>query len=1181
MPVSFNSPARNLFLLGSSGVQTVTNFFESIDKSSTTDGVFVPDEIRYISSSQKYALAGSAEDSNSKGFGWVERQDYNLETGSLTTDFSTKVSSLQSGVNTTLRAMELDANENLIVVGKTGNVPWIAKYSSSGQGSWQSTTNSADVEYTGITSDSNGNYYACGSTPESGQAQPFVEKYDANGNPSWGKSAFMLGRDVVLEKISANSRGEVVAVGFLEDDSADKGYIVKIDTNTGDVLWDRTLERNISGYGGSGFPSSGDGITPAHVKCTACYIDSKDQIYVVGSIDGNGTNDNGVGEFLIKYSPEGNIIWQRERDTIDFINNPAFAPNTVPFDVKSDGETQQTVVLSVESGAGSGSIVLSKYSKNGDLVFRRRISKGTSDLGSLSLDADPSFYFILFRDQLIDGTAGEPDRYTFGKVSTSGNGLGDFFYDDGAPPLVDYIIVTSAENKIGRLSDGSVTNNSSDLISYPFTANKIVFDDLATNVSNKRRQMDGPDTFEYSGSPAIRVADFQRVNLLGDVYSGSGDWLDQSRRGNDGVVNGATHNAAGYWEFDGVDDGITIPYTPKLAFTNAIFSLEAWIYIDDLTNRFPIINKRQSQPIDSTNRPYVFEVNSAGRLKLSLDFPDGGPYTTAIQTATGEIVTGQWYHVATAHDGTTVKLYINGFESASVASGTTSLEDTGDVATRIGYRNTASGASYGDGRIGEVRIYPFSLTPAAVFQNYNATKSKYISQPPSIAPSIGPDIVVDSNLILNCDFSNKVSYDRAENLVPSSNPWSTQSNGSFEPSSTTSVFGRSDVTRITGTSTGFADGGAEKTFTVPTTGTYIGSCFARSRTGEDQNVKIGLNTSSGPTVVVPASGEWIRIDCGPRNLSSGNRDFILTSSVLYESIDIDVSDLQVESGSKVGRYVKTYGIPIVGENTVKSLSGDFAFNIVGDVVHNPNGYFEYINPDSPGTFTSPTSYMEISSFSGLANTSFTVSLWMKTYPSNSDNKEGPLVTYTSEPSNNNVNTLEHFSIAVGRAREMIGNDEAVIRAGGVASPGIFANSGNLTSDFNQTNQGNTDLPGYPYEHGKIKSNTWHRVDYVYNHTGNGSNGAATLYIDGADVGSQNITQGFNDAQYSLSDGGRLRIGANFSFGRTSMYGGSATPETADGTTNYGYVGEIQIYDRLCSAAEISKNYEATRGKYGV
>ena len=527
MPAGYTGPARNLFLLGSSGTQAVTNFFESISRASTTDGVFVPDEIRYIDVNKKYVLAGSAQDSNSQSFGWLERQDYDLETGTRTEDYSTKIVSTSFGTNTTLRAMELDGNDDLIVVGKNGNIPWIAKYSNAGVLQWTSTSSSASVEYTGVACDTSGSYYACGNTPTSGSAQAFVEKYDTHGNPLWGKSALMLGRDVVLTKISANARGEVIAVGFLEDDSADKGYIVKINSNSGEILWDRTLERNISGYGG-GVGQSNDDIAPANVKCTACHIDNKDQIYVVGSIDGNSPTNNGVGEFLVKYSPEGNMIWQKENNTSHFLLTDG-APNMIPYDVKSDSNTGQTVVLSVEDrgsfALNDSDIFISKYSRNGRLVFRRRISKGNENLGAASLDADPSFYYFIFRDQQLDGLAGEPDKYTFGKVSTSGNGLGDFEYDDGTPTLIDYTIVTNAENKIGRLSDGSVRNDTSDLITYPFTANRLVFDDLATPVANKRRQMDSPDSFEYSGSPSIRPADFQMLNLIPGNVTGIDDNL--------------------------------------------------------------------------------------------------------------------------------------------------------------------------------------------------------------------------------------------------------------------------------------------------------------------------------------------------------------------------------------------------------------------------------------------------------------------------------------------------------------------------------------------------------------------------------------------------------------------------------------------------------------------------------
>lgn len=713
MPVGFNSPARNLFLLGSSGAQVVSNFFESISKASTTDGVFVPDEIRYIDTNKKYALAGSAEDSNSKGFGWFERQDYDLVTGSLTTDYSVRIESSQAGVNTTLRAMELDSNDNLIVVGKTANIPWIAKYSNAGVLDWQSTTNTGDVEYTGITSDSSGNYYACGSTPTSGSAQAFVEKFDSNGNPGWGKSAFMLGRDVVLEKISANTRGEVVAVGYLEDDSADKGYIIKIDTNTGEVLWDRTLERNISGFG-LGNPSTGstDSITPAHVKCTACYIDSQDQIYVVGTIDGNPPNDNGVGEFLIKYTAEGNMVWQRERDTRDYVLLDG-APNSVPFDVKSDGETEQTVVLSVEDSGpfllNDSDIFISKYSKNGDLVFRRKISKGGDNLGAACLDADPSFYYIMFRDQQIDELAGEPDRYTFGKVSTSGNGFGNFQYNDGED-IIDYTIVSNAENKIGRLSDGSVRQDSSDLITYPFSPNKLLFDDLATQVANKKRQMDDADSFEYSGSPSIRPADFQELNLLGDVYSGSGNWLDQSGKGNDSNTStGEPFYDAGAIKLTNAStDYFEIPYSSDFDLGTE-WTIEFFL--------FPITN-RASKLIgtrgDSSPRGWeIVYWNSA------IGVEQYGDQTTGGQQRTTQTIppSGTWTHVAVVNSGGEVKIYYDGIDTGFSWTGSSgSGWGAGSHPLRIGKPQ-----SYNEGP--NVLMSNIRITKSAVY-NSNFTPSK-------------------------------------------------------------------------------------------------------------------------------------------------------------------------------------------------------------------------------------------------------------------------------------------------------------------------------------------------------------------------------------------------------------------------------------------------------------------------
>ena len=72
-------------------------------------------------------------------------------------------------------------------------------------------------------------------------------------------------------------------------------------------------------------------------------------------------------------------------------------------------------------------------------------------------------------------------------------------------------------DRIGKLSDGSVRNDTSDLATNILNPTKIMFDDLATPITNKKRQMDRAGDFVISGSPAVRPVDFQEMNLLGDT----------------------------------------------------------------------------------------------------------------------------------------------------------------------------------------------------------------------------------------------------------------------------------------------------------------------------------------------------------------------------------------------------------------------------------------------------------------------------------------------------------------------------------------------------------------------------------------------------------------------------------------------------------------------------------------
>ena len=705
MPVSFNSPPRNFFLLGSGAQQALTNFFETVPRFTGTDRFSVSD-IAYSETDQKYILSGSGKDSNSVSFGWLEKQDYDEATTTNVEAWRQIFeSTLSPKKDVTLNFMKQTDSYggDIVIGGKVNNIPWVARYDTNGAQQWVSSSFSGDLEYFGIACTASG-YYACGHrTDATGvlgiSESGFVEKWTDSGTPLWGKSAVHVNGSVKYNAIAANDRAEVVVVGAVTDQAYVQGYVAKLDANTGDVLWDKTIN---SGRAPSlGFRND--------VEVKNVYIDGKDQIYVVGTEFADTFPVYQKG-FIIKYSAEGNLIWHK---TTPADENHDF------LDLWSDTPVEQTVVLSRETVVppnGNTNLQLLKYSKNGDLVFKRRIitedntGKPPFVQSTAGLDGDPSFYYMLFVDQEDNVSSGTSKQYTFGQVSASGNGFGDFEYNTGVsfagePQDITYTVSTSG-NPIGRLADGSVRNDTSDFISYPYSGlNLLLGDDLATNVSYKKTRHKDKDLFDYSGSPAQRPVDFQELNVLGDtgivtvtgtnytsqisgtqfnasnpkehafdgnlgnwttalngtsltwtppgglavgtslrLYAareGGGDnititftdsstfnsftadntfkwyditgaagktisninwthnntfsriaaievdgvilndvhrrWTDQSSKGNDGVINGATHNANEYLEFDGTNDFIEFSDNPSFSFAGD-FTVESWIY---------------------------------------------------------------------------------------------------------------------------------------------------------------------------------------------------------------------------------------------------------------------------------------------------------------------------------------------------------------------------------------------------------------------------------------------------------------------------------------------------------------------------------------------------------------------------------------------------------------------------
>ena len=522
MPVSFNSPPRNFFLLGSGGEDAVTNFFHNINRSTLSDNRYTTGDIRYSEVDQKYLLSGNGRDSNSIHFGFVEKQAYDAitdpENPTNVQDWRTKFNqTVTNGTGCRINFMKQQQPYGglIYVGGKTDGMPWVSQVNSNGTQVWSSTSSTADLEYFDVAIKSNGTasedqIYACGHKyiALTGEWVAFIEKWDGGGNPLWGKASTRLGGDVNLWSIAANDRDQVVAVGSI-DGVEEQGYVVKVDANTGEVIWDLTIDSGEEHQAGSKNP----------VELKDVYIDDKDHIYIVGAESSydSGVINNGI---IFKYTAEGNLIWQKR--------SPVGEEHTY-YKVWSDTEVEQTIVLSHEVVAGSPTkrgVSLIKYSKNGDVVFKRRIQSSTNfaegnnvfDEGVIGLEGDPSFYYVLFVDEQENVGTGASKTYNFGKVSASGNGFGEFTYDATNSKTITYS-VNSSVDRIGRLSDGSVRNDTSDQISYPYNGLKTLFDDYATNIAYKKTRHEEKDVFLYSGSPSVRPVDFSHVDLTTETTS--------------------------------------------------------------------------------------------------------------------------------------------------------------------------------------------------------------------------------------------------------------------------------------------------------------------------------------------------------------------------------------------------------------------------------------------------------------------------------------------------------------------------------------------------------------------------------------------------------------------------------------------------------------------------------------
>ncbi len=197
--------------------------------------------------------------------------------------------------------------------------------------------------------------------------------------------------------------------------------------------------------------------------------------------------------------------------------------------------------------------------------------------------------------------------------------------------------------------------------------------------------------------------------------------------GKDGKVNHAG-------SFDGVSDYLSILGESDFDFEyNDPFSISVWVKRDTANTLDQIIEKllpSGSWPGLSFYLPGSdVACNNCVRMDINTDTFG---YNFTAQTADNAISTGVWYHIVVTYDGIRIdnhdtdciKIYINGVTQNLITSEENLLIHSilNDNDVLIGYDPDGY---YFDGKIDDVKIWNYALTPEQVKQEYNGGAVKF------------------------------------------------------------------------------------------------------------------------------------------------------------------------------------------------------------------------------------------------------------------------------------------------------------------------------------------------------------------------------------------------------------------------------------------------------------------------
>ena len=206
-------------------------------------------------------------------------------------------------------------------------------------------------------------------------------------------------------------------------------------------------------------------------------------------------------------------------------------------------------------------------------------------------------------------------------------------------------------------------------------------------------------------------------------YSLSSTVTDLVGSSNATLLNGPTYSVNGYLNFDGTNDYLmtNTSLNSKLSPPNTsnVISVFLWVYPQD---NGIFVTEQGSSTLNSAWHTSIIEMVS-GQLKFSV-WP-----LTFIITSSVTVSLFEWYYVGLTYDGSTLRAYVNGQQ---VGSAVFTRQTPNSVGQELHYAVAAydftdlGDETYAKMKLGAFHVYNAALSNQQVLNNYNYQKSNYI-----------------------------------------------------------------------------------------------------------------------------------------------------------------------------------------------------------------------------------------------------------------------------------------------------------------------------------------------------------------------------------------------------------------------------------------------------------------------